>query len=845
MSQRVITVAGFLTCFLEQHKNRPDHPFCFILGAGASVQSGIPAGSELAERWLKELHELRDFNSLSLEEWATADRLGIPGFCLNEVGSFYPELYEQRFNDLPENGYAFLEREMDGREPSFGYAALAYLMSETPHCIVITVNFDNLVADALSIHSRHFPLVIGHEALAGFASVSPRRPLVAKVHGALGFTPKNTRTETRELCDAWRLPLRGILSRYTPIVVGYGGNDGSLMGFLEELPEGVPENVYWMVWSKEKEPENIWNSTSARIQNFVEKKHGQIVPIPGFDEIMLLLYNRLVELLNYPDLYDRLRDRDTDREKRFDEQVKEITKRLYPVVSPVGASVVTPAVPKAAEAGGIAGLLKDAAAGLTARRRVKPWWKWVDEAEAAADSDQKQEIFRRALDELPKDAYLLANYAMFLANDRKDDAAEVMYKRALEAGPKNAVILATYADFLSDKHKDNDAAEVMYKRALEADSKNAFVLGSYADFLSDKRKNYDAAEAMYRRALEADPMDASVLRNYAIFLSGKRKNYDDAEAMFKRVLEADPKNAVILATYAVFLSDKRKNYDDAEAMYRRALEADPKDASVLGDYAVFLKNDRRDDATAEAMFKRGLEANPEDTTVLGNYAVFLSDVRKNQDDAEAMFKRGLEADPKDAFVLGSYAVFLSGKRKNYDAGEAMFKRALQANPEDTTVLGNYAVFLKDYRRDDVAAEAMCRRALEADPKDADNLGNYAGFLFGLGRSLEAMEYLKRAELVEGTSLALQVELLFYRATHDSDSWPGVLAQLKEVLEAGARSPGWSFEANIMRAEQDNHPNVTLLRVLAKVITEAADRSLLSEFAEWRDAGSSSSPLTPQ
>jgi tetratricopeptide (TPR) repeat protein len=586
-----MTVAGFLERFLQQHQKRPDHPFCFILGAGASQQSGIPTGGELATRWLEEMHTEESFAPVPFEEWATADRLSIKDFALDQAAKYYPEIYERRFKDHPEDGYAYLEREMDGKEPSFGYAALAYLMSETQHRIVITTNFDNLVGDALSIHSAHFPLVIGHEALAGFANVDPRRPLVAKIHGAVGFAPKNTPHETRTLSGAWRLPLRGILSRCTPIVIGYAGNDGSLMGFLAELPEGVPENVYWMVHSNEKDPSKICRSVSGGVRAFIAGKHGQVVPIPGFDEIMLLLYNHLSKPLEFPDLFDRLQERDSGREARFDEQVREIAKRLHPATEPVGPPVTKDAVPISAEVGDVAGLLTDAAAGLTARRGKKPWWQWVAEAETTTDPDKKQAIYQKALEELPE---------------------------------------------------------------------NAPLLGSYANFLSDQRKDYDAAEAMYKRALEADPKDATNLGNYAIFLSDQRKDYDAAEAMYKR-------------------------------------------------------------------------------------------------------------------------------------------------------------------------------ALEADPKHANNLGNYAGVLFRLGRFSEATEYLKRAERIQDKPLALTSELFFYRVAHDKESWPRVLAGLKKLIDAGARSPGWSFEANIARAEKDGHPNIRLLRALAEVITEGADPALLSDFAEWKEA----------
>ena len=76
----VITEAGFLRAFLNQHIKRPEQPFCFILGAGVSRSSGIPTGGEMAMVWLRELHEAANFESLSLEEWATPKRVGINDF---------------------------------------------------------------------------------------------------------------------------------------------------------------------------------------------------------------------------------------------------------------------------------------------------------------------------------------------------------------------------------------------------------------------------------------------------------------------------------------------------------------------------------------------------------------------------------------------------------------------------------------------------------------------------------------------------------------------------------------------------------------------------------------------
>ena len=119
-----------------------DRPFCWILGSGASVQSGIPTGAVLAAQWLREIHEQEDFDNLQLDEWATVENLGIPGFMIADVGNYYPWIYQRRFRDYKEQA-AFLENAMDHAEPSFGYSVLAQIMASTPHKVTITTNFDN------------------------------------------------------------------------------------------------------------------------------------------------------------------------------------------------------------------------------------------------------------------------------------------------------------------------------------------------------------------------------------------------------------------------------------------------------------------------------------------------------------------------------------------------------------------------------------------------------------------------------------------------------------------------------------------------------------------------------
>lgn len=532
----VITETGFLTEFLNQHTQRTDRPFCFILGAGASRSSGIPTGGEMAKVWLRELHEAENFDGLSLDQWATAERLGIEGFNIGDAANFYPQLYQRRYGEHEQAGFAFLENQMEGKEPSYGYSVLAYLLSETPHRVVITTNFDNLVADGLSIHSSRFPLVIGHDALAQYATVELRRPLVAKIHGALGYSPKNQPDDISQLSEGWQTALERILDRYTPIVIGYGGNDGSLMGFLQTLTERIPDRVFWCVRWQDTNVTELLNHVPLAVREYVSSRRGRFVPIRGFDELMAKLLTKLREKGSVPDLYKRLQDRHREREKNYDDQQRKLFEAAVSSV-PQNANETL-----AAEETKSDPVLAEAVNEIAESRSVKPWWVWAGEVNAAVGAEAKEQIFLRALEALPSDANLIRNYAGFLEYKPDPERAQQYYERAIELDSRNTFTLVSYADFL--KWRDQpDLAESFYLRALEVDPNYDYGLAHYAIFLQFVRKEMDKAEELYQRALRLNPNYEFALEMYAEFLEKVRDNKAKAEELQQRLRDLKSKNS--------------------------------------------------------------------------------------------------------------------------------------------------------------------------------------------------------------------------------------------------------------------------------------------------------------
>ncbi|MCE8165458.1 tetratricopeptide repeat protein [Porphyromonas gingivalis] len=842
--------------------------FCFLIGAGASMSSGIPSGADLARKWIREIEE--DCGKDDFAKWK--NKVGISE---DNVGEFYPQIYEKRFGHIPESGYDCIRHYMEGKEPSLGYLILANIMVREKHNVVITTNFDNLLEDAIRTYTKEKPFIAGHEALADYVPKRSDRPIILKLHRDLFLQPFSDQLNTDILQAAWESILGKFLSDYHLIVLGYGGNDGSLMNYLLKLKNRKP--IYWCVRNADKATsKSLWNTLSPKAKRLL-KNDGYLVPIDDFDRFMYDCYAALgykflegIEKIEKPKSIHEILKPNYARIESIQTQLRQLSQTEEELSKESFQSIKS--------------FLPDS-------------WMWILQANQEKDIDKKDKIYREGIERYPQDADLLGDYADFLCDICHDyDRAEAYYKRALEADPNHANTLGNYALFLKDVRHDYDQAEAYYKRALAADPNHANNLGNYANFLYNIRCDYDQAETYYKKALEADPNHANTLGNYALFLKNIRHDYDQAEAYYKRALEADPKNANALGNYASFLHTIRHAYDQAEAYYKRALEANPKDANALGNYALFLhtirhaydqaevyykraleadpnhantlgnyalflKNIRHAYDQAEVYYKRALEADPNHANTLGNYAVFLKDIRHAYDQAESYYKRALEADPKNAVTLGNYAVFLNDIRHDYDQAESYYKRALEADPKNAVTLGNYAVFLNDIRHDYDQAERYYKRALEADPKNANTLGNYAVFLKNIRHDYDQAEtYYKRAlevdpksanklgnyahflitcrgDLKRADSLIqqafenadndeetkpLQAKLWFYRYAHYYEEW-GAEAEkeLAALLNAGAKSIGWNLATDIELARKNRHPHIEQVEAFAKALTQEA------------------------
>lgn len=542
------TLDGVLDEMKRIHLTMKDRQFAFILGAGASFTSGIPTGQGLAQRWLKDLHLRECADESPIEQWIAGCGISDGELTIQNASAYYPQIFERRFEGDREAGYAELESAMEGKSPSLGYSLLAEIIQHTRHKVVVTTNFDNLVADALAMHAHQSPLVVAHESLAGFVRPQMRRPLVAKIHRDLYLHPINDMAGVSTLEQGWKIALRKLFQYFTPVVVGYGGNDGSLMDMLLGLnPGDIAGRMIWCYRPGSPPPE--------KALEVLRKHSGLLVKIPGFDEFMLQLAAKLVDNFNVADIAERTEKLGQERATRYRDQANELRE---------SSLQGSPAEQQAGEV-------------LTqSLSSSRSWWAWQTKAKSEPDKDKRKLLYLEGMKKFPDSAELAGHYASFLDIDIGDvEAADEMYKKAIELDRNNARNIGNYASFVEDHKADYDAAEELFKRSIDLDPHDGTNVGSYANFLVNHRQNNDAAESLYREAMSVAPSNTWNICNFANFLITERKDYDEADKLFKKALGIKPNNAWLLGNYAVFLSEIRNNAKDALPLLEEAVKLKP------------------------------------------------------------------------------------------------------------------------------------------------------------------------------------------------------------------------------------------------------------------------------
>lgn len=515
--------------------------FCFILGSGASMTSGIPAGGILEFEWMEELMGCRPVDGIYLDAEETKRQAEILRkensarkleHDFSEIAAhwkkqksdgktsldsrYYFDLFLLREFVTGQDGQQMMERVVKDAFPSYGYVTLAKILAgEGGNNLVITTNFDDLVEQALSLYTDATPIIVNHEALADYIDdQNIKVPLIAKLHRGSFFGTLNTPKDTTNLKGNWENILDHIFLNYTPIVIGYGGGDKSLMSYLVE--HELKNGIYWCALNRVPDDD--------RIQSVVRKSNGDFIIINGFDSLMVtigeLLYGDEITV-----------QRVTDKLKqRYDV----LSNRLVEAYSRVTTD--TPGDDNLAD-----------------------FKKRVEEK----DSQLKQENMLTAID------YFRRAYK--LANEGSHEEAIADYTKAIKLDPKYAFAYNNRGASFGDLGKHEEAI-ADYTKAVEINPEYASAY--YNRGISfDEQGKYEEAVSDYTKVLGLSPMDTDSYINRANSLNHLGR-YEEAISDCGKALDF---NADIALAYENRGNALRALGRDEEALtdYMKALQLDP------------------------------------------------------------------------------------------------------------------------------------------------------------------------------------------------------------------------------------------------------------------------------
>ena len=527
MGYEFLSFTGFAN---EMHEvSFGPHPkkFCFVIGAGASKSSGIKTGQELVEIWDKELF-LR--NSERHQQWKT--RMGITD---DNKGSFYSQYYSRRFERAHEDGYNYMEKLMEHAKPSVGYVMLAYLLTQTPHNVVITTNFDHLIEDAVTYYSQVIPFVIGHESLAHYIRKPLIRPTIVKIHRDLLLDPRNQAEEVEKLHKNWETPLDIIFSEYHPIFIGYAGNDNSLMDFLVDNGENFQSKKwkfpYWMLYGSDV--------LAGKVETFMNASNGYVVKHDGFDKSLYLIGS----IFDYKvPTKEKFMDDPEKRYQALSDSINKFTKEQSdePETPPKGGP-------------------------------------------EPADGDSE---INKAIQQITDQSELLRMYRMsvMLHNTGKyEEALEISHK-LVKLEPDNARYQDSLGVTLHEMGRFDEAL-VAAQKAVELEPDNARYQNSLGVTLH-KMKRFDEALIAKQKAVDLEPDNARYRDSLGVTLC-EMGRFNEALVATQKAVELEPDNALYQNSLGVTLH-KMKRFDEALIAEQKAVDLEPDNPLYLNNLGATL-----------------------------------------------------------------------------------------------------------------------------------------------------------------------------------------------------------------------------------------------------------------
>jgi hypothetical protein len=227
--------------FLRSLKMNMDSPHSLLLGAGASIESGIPSAVDCIWDWKREIFLSQNmalieaYNNIKVDSVRTTIQKWLDGknvYPKHGADNEYSFYAEKAFL-IDDDRRRYFQNLVKGKKPSLGYHLICMLSEVGLFKSVWTTNFDGLVAKCANQYNIN-PIEITLDTTDRvFRGEVPGELLCISLHGDYKYGPiKNTTIELDSQNETFVKALIYELTNRDLIVMGYSGRDESLMNAL-------------------------------------------------------------------------------------------------------------------------------------------------------------------------------------------------------------------------------------------------------------------------------------------------------------------------------------------------------------------------------------------------------------------------------------------------------------------------------------------------------------------------------------------------------------------------------------------------------------------------------------
>lgn len=310
--------------FLRSLKQNIDTPHSLLLGAGASIESGIPSAGDCIWDWKKEIFLSQNPSTVGaydnpklenvrriIQRWLDSQNI-YPAENSTEEYSYYAE----KAFLIADDRRKYFQHLVANHVPSLGYHLISLLALENFIKSVWTTNFDGMMLKCAHQYSPLVPVEITADTSSRIYRGDIENELLCIAlhgdykYGDLKNTEKELDTQDSELVNALNHELRN----RDLIVIGYSGRDQSLMQALTHVysTRGAGK-LFWCGYGSQ---------ATAPVEQLIDfaNKSGRTafyIPTEGFDSTMYAIARHCM-----------------GNNKQFLSKIDEIKKKLSAIVEP-------------------------------------------------------------------------------------------------------------------------------------------------------------------------------------------------------------------------------------------------------------------------------------------------------------------------------------------------------------------------------------------------------------------------------------------------------------------------------------------------------------------------------